>query len=412
MDINILTHYYQYIIELIIDIYKNEFENAKPGHCMKITGLGNEQLLSLWEVITSHFKNLDTYIVDEVLQGDCYISATKLIELRNQQKKPLLILVPSNSRTAAEDSYGNATFKEISLERIEPILIARLQDKIPNEVSVFVRTVISYIGNLNETSLLSYLLALEQESFTRESIGQYLFYLGLLPDLRLVDDENLIRSRLNLNMVSCNILTSFNKPVYDRVDELQIKKDSLQKDFVQLLRNEDNITSLNRLVEIVGEKYPELWFDKWDIPSLNFKEIKLEIVEIRSTDFTIEEGKKVLLSDGTSNPKVTIRFKTTPEPKDIEDLKYFRVVLMAVDGFSGQEITTLRKLKNTNAKQSYREARIELNANNIEEGSYFFKVLAEDELGNILNVNDNFYEDSIQRVWEEDDCSAESKKEL
>jgi hypothetical protein len=71
----------------------------------------------------------------------------------------------------------------------------------------------------------------------------------------------------------------------------------------------------------------------------------LEIVEIRSTDFTIEEGKKVLLSDGTSNPKVTIRFKTTPEPKDIEELKYFRVVLMAVDGFSGQEIITIRKLK-------------------------------------------------------------------
>ncbi|MBC8645349.1 hypothetical protein H9W95_18940 [Flavobacterium lindanitolerans] len=41
-----------------------------------------------------------------------------------------------------------------------------------------------------------------------------------------------------------------------------------------------------------------------------------------------------------------------------------------------------------------------------------FKVLAEDELGNILNVNDNFYEDSIQRVWEENDCSVESKKQL
>lgn len=412
MDVNILTRYYLYIIELIVDIYKNEFENAKPGHCMKITGLGNEQLLSLWEVITSHFGSLDTYIVDEAQQGDCYISATKLIELRNQQRKPLLILVPSNSRTAAEDSYGNATFKEISLESIEPLLVSRLQDKIPKEVSAFVRTVISYIDNPNQTSLLSYLLALEKESFTRESIGRNLFYLGLLPDLRLVDDENLIRSRLNLNMVSCNILASFNKPVYDRVDELQIKKDSLQKDFIQLFRNEDDIISLNRLVEIVGEKYSELWFDKWDIPSLNFKEVKLEIVEIRSTDFNIEEGKKILLSDGKSNPKVTIRFKTTPEPKDIEELKYFRVVLMAVDGFSGQEITTLRKLKNTNSKQLYREAKIELNANNIEEGSYFFKVLAEDELGNILNVNDNFYEDSIQRVWEENDCSVESKKQL
>ena len=91
MDVNILTRYYQYIIELIVEIYNQEFEDAKPGHCMKITGLGNEQLLSLWKIITNHFKNLNTYIVDETQQGDCYISATKLIELRNQQKKPLLL---------------------------------------------------------------------------------------------------------------------------------------------------------------------------------------------------------------------------------------------------------------------------------------------------------------------------------
>jgi len=412
MNINILTRYYQYIFELIIETYKKEFENAKPGHCMKITGLGNEQLLLLWKIIKEHFKNLDTFIIDEIQQDDCYISATKLIELRNQQNKPLLILVPSNSRTAAEDSYGNATFKEISLEHIEFILVTKLLKKIPNEVSAFVRTIINYIDNSNQTSLLSYLLAMEEDSFTKESIGRNLFHLGLLPDLRLVDDENLIRSRLNLNITSCNILTSFNKPVYDRVNELQVKKDSLQKDFVQLFRSENSITSLSNFVKAVGEKYPNLWFDKWEIPSLNFKEVKLEIVEIRSTDFTIEEGKKVLLSDGASNAKVTIRFRTTPEPKDIEELKYFRVVLMAVDGFAGQEITTLRKLKNTNSKQSYREARVELNVNNVEEGSYFFKVLAEDELGNILNVNDDFYEDVIQLIWEENDCSSEYKKEL
>ncbi|WP_449400759.1 hypothetical protein [Chryseobacterium wanjuense] len=87
MDVNILTRYYQYIVELIVELYRNEFENAKPGHCMKITGLGNEQLFSLWEVITTHFKNLDTYIVDETQQGNYYISATKLIELQKSAEK-------------------------------------------------------------------------------------------------------------------------------------------------------------------------------------------------------------------------------------------------------------------------------------------------------------------------------------
>ena len=78
----------------------------------------------------------------------------------------------------------------------------------------------------------------------------------------------------------------------------------------------------------------------------------------------------------------------------------------------GTRDNNIKKVKNTNSKQSYREAKIELNANNLEEGSYFFKVLAEDELGNVLNVNDNFYEDAIQRVWEENNHSLESKKIL
>lgn len=37
----------------------------------------------------------------------------------------------------------------------------------------------------------------------------------------------------------------------------------------------------------------------------------------------------------------------------------------------------------------------------IEEGSYFFKVLAEDEHGNILNANDDFKDIKIQKAWEE-----------
>src|SRR5690606_27881748 len=102
-----------------------------------------------------------------------------------------------------------------------------------------------------------------------------------------------------------------------------------------------------------------------------FKEIKLEVVHIKSPDFKIDGGKKVLTSDGNANPNITIRFTTTPEPKNIQELKYFRVILIAVDGGSGQEITTLRKLKNSGSRRNYRDAKVELNSNSVEEGAYF-----------------------------------------
>ena len=97
-----INQYYQHIINLVISLYDDEFTRAKPGHCMKITGFGNNELLFLWEKINESYPTINTFIVSEELKGDHYISATKLIELRNQQEKPLLVLIPSNSRTAAE----------------------------------------------------------------------------------------------------------------------------------------------------------------------------------------------------------------------------------------------------------------------------------------------------------------------
>ena len=119
--------YYSRIVSLITKLHNNEFETAKPGHCMKITGLGEDQLKVLWQELTICFPNIDVYIVNEIEEQDCFISATKLIELRNNQSKPLLILIPANNRTAAEDSYGNATFKEIALDNIENELLKELR---------------------------------------------------------------------------------------------------------------------------------------------------------------------------------------------------------------------------------------------------------------------------------------------
>lgn len=414
MEIKNITLYYQYIIDLIVDIYKNELQEAKPGHCMKITGMGTEEMLLLWEAISTKFKNIDTFIINEHICEEPYISATKLIELRNQQRKPLLVLIPTYNRTAAEDSYGNATFKEISLAPVEAELKKRLIENLPDDIKRYINLILGYIkvDNLKQSNIIDYLLAVEEEDYSFSSVGKYLNLLNLFPDLDLLSEEKLIQSRLNLNMESTSALTSFSKPLYERVEDLKIEKDSLQKDFVNLFKNEPGIISTTVLVNTVAGKYPQLWFNHWPIPDLNFDEVKVTILEIRSTDFVIEEGKKVLLGSASANAKVVIRYTTSPQPRNVPNLKFFRVFLMAVDGGAGQEISTLRKAPNTNAALTYREAKVELNINSVEEGSYFFKVIAEDENGNILNINDNFYDDAIQKNWESQGCTAEAKAQL
>lgn len=394
--------YYQKIINLILELHKLDFENASAGHCMKITGLGVLELEYLWNVIKEKHKHLDLYIVSEDEKSDDrYISATKLIELRNKQDKPLLILIPSNSRTAAEDSYGNATFKEISLEGIETELVDKLIDEIPDDIYDVISTdIIDYLDPTN-SQIIDYLIAISEANYDANAIGNNIFHLSLIPDNILLSHKEKIRSRLNFNRESVELLSAFNKPLYDRIADLRLENDSIQKDIVDFLKTEKEAKNAQDICESINNDYSNLNFSNWPIPDLDFTHIKLITDEIKSTDLKVEEGTNVLYAQESKIAKLKVRFRTNPNPKDIKDLKFFRIILMAVNGSNGEEITVLRKVKNSNSNRPYRDVTLELNPNIIEEGSYFIKVLAEDEHGNMLNADDEFRDYKIQKAWEQ-----------
>ncbi len=399
-----ISTYHKKIISLIIETYDDIFKSAKPGHCMKIAGFGDAELVSLWELLASNYSNLDVFIVSDHAVGKQYISATKLIELRNKQEKALLVLIPSASRTAAEDSYGNATFKEITLDGIEEKLKTQLLNSIDEPIKKQIVELLNYIQD-KEISLfntINYLISIHENGATPENIGNYIFHLNLIPDEFLLQDKDKMRSRINFNLKSTELLSSFNKPLYDRIAELPLKSNSIQKLIVDFVKEEREARSSEAICRTIFEKYPDLNFSKWPIPDLDIKNIKLYTEDIKSNDFKIEEGRKVLRVETNKTSKVKVRFITKPIPKDIAELYYFNIVLMAVDGGRGEEIRVLRKVKNTNTTRIYREAIVELNPNVVEEGSYFLKVLAEDEHGNILNSNDDFKEDNIQKIYEDE----------
>lgn len=402
-NIKTISAYYQKIIDLVIELHHSEFSNAISGHCMKITGLGIRELEYLWDILKTKYAQIDTYIVDEIQSSsDKYISATKLIELRNRQDKPLMVLIPSNSRTAAEDSYGNATFKEISLDGIDVKLKDKLLSALPDEFKKVIQDdILNYLKyeNINLSCIINYLVALDTEGLNKKNIGDFIFYLNLIPDSDLIDKVNKTRSRLNFNLISTKLLSAFNKPLHERISELPLETNTLQKQLVDCIKSEKSVKTADSLCQAIFEKYPNLNFSNWQIPDLNFEQIKLICEEIKSSDFKVEDGVKVLRTESNNTSKVKIRFTTKPNPKDIEDLRFFKIVLMAVDGGAGEEMTVLRRLKNTSTNRTYREAIVELNSNSIDEGSYFFRVFAEDEHGNILNADDDFKDAKVQKAW-------------
>jgi DNA phosphorothioation-dependent restriction protein DptH len=398
-----ISHYYKKIVEHILEINHNDFSNVAPGHCMKLVGLGMEETEYFWKEFTTKFTNVPTYIIsnNENIDDKKYITATKLIEYRNQDK-PIFILIPSNSKTAAEDSYGNATFKEISLDNIENGLFEKLISHIPADYQRDISELMEYLRaeNIPLSKKIDYILELDTIGYSVENIGNAVHFLSLIPDSKLLMDRNNVRNRLNFNLLSVNTLSSFIKPLINRINDLPIKKDTIQKDIVETLRNVTDLNSKADIIKVLKDN-AKLNFCYWDIPQLNNnKPPKVFVEHIRSTAIKIEEGRKVLKATEGNSSKVTIRITTEPDLKDIKNLKYFKVFLMAVDSEAGKEINLLRKVKNTDTgKKGYKEIQVDIGPN-LEEGGYFFKALITNEDDMILNIDDDFKSDEINEEWE------------
>jgi DNA phosphorothioation-dependent restriction protein DptH len=392
--------YYGYVIDLLLDKYRSEFQNAKAGHCIKISGFPQQHLLDLLQRLRLDFPNIQSFILSDKPSDGNYISPTKLIEFRNQEKFPLAVLVPVNSRTAAEDSFGSATFKDINLGGIDGDLYQKLRQRIPNDVLPVLNETVQFVDNLLTSDLVNLLISWESDNHLRDHLGKHIHHIGLIPDQSLTIDQSKIRSRLKFNQTSTAIISDFNLSIYDRVRRLPLGKDTIQGSIVSFLRENANSRTRKELLEKISGQ-PALDFSRWAIPDLNVDSIKLTVVDIKSPDKKIQEGTNIISAKANKASKVKIRVTTNKELSTIQELAYFRVLLMLSNGGSGELVQELKKIKNTKTKQSYKDLNVTLDPSIIAEGAYFIQVLAEDENGVKLNTDDDFKEDSIQRSWKE-----------
>ena len=397
----LISKYYEYIVDLIIEKHRTEFANSLPGHCVKITGLGKEQVSPLLLKIRTEFKNIDSFILSDKINGSDFISPTKLIELRNSETRPLIVLIPANNRTAAEDSFGNATFKDISLKGIDEELISILLKKAPTNIRMLIDDVFNYIGKSPVGERIQFVLAIEGSNWDKASVGNSLHHLGLIPDSSLGIEDSKLRARLNFNSLSSQKLSDFNRTIFERIKELPLEKNTIQREIVSFLKSVNNIRSRKELVQQIVQFDAELNFSKWPIPDLNVKNVRLTVEEIKSTEFKNIDGVKCLLVQAGKSAKAKVRITTTPEIKDIRELAFFRLVLMSSNGAAGEFVQELRKIKNSSSKLAYKDLGISIDGNVLAEGTYFIKVLAEDENGVVLNSNDKFKDDAVEKYWQE-----------
>lgn len=405
--------YYNQILELLYNKYQSTWKNAQPGHCIKLTGLPEPQLLLLQKKVKELNPEMDCFVVDEEKADDVqYISATKLIELRNNENRALLALIPTNSRTAAEDSYGNATFQNIDLENIDSELLKHLLELFPterqeqlNEITNFLR-----LDTRKSNKLLSYGLAIQQDNYSEESLGNNLFHLGYLPDRILFQDHQQTLARLNYNQISIELLADFSKPVYERVDQLPLERDSIQRNIIALFRDEVDLNSREKIVQKISQDYPGLNFEFWNIPTPNTTGVKVFVEWIKDgagKSLEDQNGDKILKISESGSAKLKVRLKTSPPPNQVGDLVAFKISLMMADGqVLHSEIT---RFKNSATSLPYRDKTVEIFANSVDVGNYYLRIHALDNDGNILNTDDEFKDPKIQEAWEQENNEKENE---
>lgn len=399
---NLFELYYHKFLALFVEEYKYELMQDTPGYCMKVTGLSLDKLEQLYPLIKELNSSLELYILSENQSGDRYITPTKLIELRNDLNITLLVLIPVNSRTSAEDSYGDATFKELSILPIDRRVLDRISSEIPEQFKPIIEELFAYLKDkINLSAAIQYLLYQELKGYTKESIGNGIYLFGLIPDRDLAENIAAIRKRLALNVTCSDSLFDFSVSVSERIIKLPIPPDTLQKNIANFLQIESDSKTKHELSFNLLEKYPELNFADWQIPldpSSNSLIVSAEILPSKDMVENKEDGGFSLSIQSGKKVKLKLRIFTDPIPRESKDLKNFRIILMNVDGM--YSIGEVKKIKVTDGIKAYRDVTFEIADGQYEDGSYFFHVVAEDEHGTILNQDDPFRQESVQEQWE------------
>lgn len=397
--------YYTRILDTFIEEYKDQLTQVKEGHCMKVVGLPLDVLENLYDRLKALELSLQVFILSETNEGERYISATKLIELRNDLSLSILVLIPVNVSTAAEDSYGNATFKELSIAHLNQRLLNKLMTEVQN--NDIIREILGFTKEgFSQQKILDYLLYVIENGQSKEAIGKGLFILGLLPDADIAKDSTLVRRRLSINNESVTQMVDYSKQINDRIDALPLLPNTLQRELAMFLQMEKKANSRTELCEAVANQYNDIDFSKWndhikgiDVTSLG--NLTVSAVELYSKSFGNDlEGDLTLPIQSNKPAKIKVRVFFSPKPRAFPDLKKVRIAIYNVDGMYC-EYDRLKTANVTDNAREYRDITVTIKPNDFNSGRYFFRVFAEDDNGTVLNQKDGFKDDAWLDKWNE-----------
>jgi len=390
-----------------------------PGHCMRVTDLDDEVMESVCKELRRTSPDGNIFILGNHDQEGLpfRVTSTKLVERRNSNtngelRQPLLVFIPTSLRTSAEDSFGIATFEELSFTGIYKDLIDSLIDRLPTTLIGHVRDLFSILSEeewlvADDIACVRYLLTALENGIDGETLGASLYELTVIPDFRLFADPGMLNGKIRRNLNSVRNLMTSHKSVRGRIAELGLSDEALE----------------NRLFDFF-EKYdvqePECWtppiatdkgwwsisFDKWtfqkelllDKVQLTVLETDLPLVQEDETDGQLLGllGQQVLVPN--DRRKMNVVFEVNPHPGKVSGLDHFTVQIISKnDGPVGKS----KKVKAWTPNRMQCTTNLtKLNKIEFEEGWHFIRILPWTADGDPIPLESDSGSEMAKRAYE------------
>lgn len=380
--------------ELLHEV-RSALEAAGPGHCLRVTTLPEPVMDRLCEQLQGAKEYRACVLGDGPGGPPWRVSSTKVIEYRNALREPLLVFIPPNLRTAAEDSLDVATFTELALrnvaEDLRNALLAKLSDPLKERADRALEYVRLERILWNADEATEFLLTTLRNGGTPRAAGAALYCFGLVPDLEAFDQAD-IEKRLSRNRVAAGALEDANAPVLARIAKLKLKPDTIQQPIFVFLRTRNpDVRSWGR--ELSDEGRDDLTFDKWqfqDAPE-DTAGVRLILEDIglplQKPDEVTGAAVLPVLDLNNRRAAIKVAFHSIPRPAEVPGWTQFRIQILA----SGDEGPTVAWESNSYPKpagrrKSVRRSLKSKDLQSLEEGTYFVKIDAYDASGNLLTT--------------------------
>ena len=385
------------------------------GHCMRVTDMDRDLMIRLAGGLRAAVPSANVVVLADdnlrALAPDLAVSSTKLVELRNplpndELRPPLLVFVPNDLRASAEDSFGVATFEEVSIDGAYAELNTKLITQVPASLRVAVEACLGELCRgearwryASDAAVTRYLLACKINDFDQDAMGAALFELALVPDFELLQEAERAPARVVRNRECVERITWSTKTERVRALELGLLDSLFCKQLGEFFSRVGVANPREWTKLIVHDRvYWPLAFNKWQFEDGGVNPDAIYIGDVVLQDLPVVKddnedprlaeliGHRVLPISKTGLKKFSVSFRVDPVPSKVEGLSRFVAEVVSRDNGP----TGLRRRKAAWAKgtDSGVIAFSSIGKIDWEEGWHFVRVYAEAADGDRIPLAD------------------------